>query len=108
MATYDIVLRNPGSPYNIVLADAVAGSPFLIMVRGDDARTLTCFLSEEVIEADMKILANYLITGPTSVSVTAVTKLTAQSYRLTTTEMARNASYTLRISNVRDLEGNLT
>lgn len=104
----DVTLRNPGPTFNVVLVDPPSGNPFLVLVRGVDARTLEIWLSEPVVESEITNPANFAVVGPGSVSVLSVEKLAGQSYRLKTTEQARNASYTLQISNVHDLAGNPT
>lgn len=76
------------------------------MVQSIDSRTIKVWWSEPVVQAQAEDPANYLITGPTSASVLSATKQADQSYVLKTTELARNASYTLQAANVLDLEGN--
>jgi tRNA U54 and U55 pseudouridine synthase Pus10 len=105
--TYDISLRDPGVKFNISFAlPTPPGSPFLVMVAGVDARHVDLFMSEEMNDGDMFDVNNYTFSGPGSVQAISVEKLTAQSYRVTTTEQTRGATYTLLLENVRDLEGN--
>ena len=84
---------------------AVIG-PFVVMVQGIDARTLKVWWSEPVVQSQAENKANYTIVGANNPVVLSATKQSDGSYLLKTTEMARNASYTLQASNISDLEGN--
>lgn len=86
----------------------VGEAPFLVMVRAVDPRTIQIFFSEDVSEADAEIIANYVFTGPNTVRALSVSRLTAQSFQLTTTEHLRAGVYTLYVDNVRDDAGNPT
>jgi hypothetical protein len=80
--------------------------PTLVAARGVDARTIEVTFSEPVMESDALTASNYTITAGGSVTVLSVTKVTDITYRLTTTEQARNNAYTIQVSNVRDKAGN--
>jgi len=84
----------------------VGVQPTLLMVKGVDSRTIEVVFSEKVNAADAVNTSNYVVTGPSTVLVTSVTRITDLTYRVKTTAQNRAASYTLTVSNVRDMANN--
>ncbi len=104
-----IVSAIDGGPFLgpfFVAYTGVGGLPYLIMVKGVDARALDVVFNEAVREDDATTPENYVVIGPNNVTVVAAEKVTDINYRLITTEQDRSASYTLEVYNVRDLADN--
>lgn len=85
-----------------------AGSPpSFSAVTSLDARSFQVVFSEPVVEADALTLGNYSISGPLNVQVVSISKVNAITFIVTTTEQQRGGAYTVTISNVKDLAGNV-
>lgn len=80
--------------------------PYLITVKGIDARTLDIVFSEAVREDDATNPDNYVIVGPRNVNVISAMKITDLTYRLKTSAMERDANYTVQAFNIRDIANN--
>lgn len=85
----------------------VGVNPGLLMSRMVDARTLEVIYTEAVNYLDAQNSQNYAISG--GIQVFSAVQMTPIIYRLTTSRMDVNTSdtYTVTVSNIHDLEGNL-
>jgi len=85
----------------------VGVAPFVALASASDALHAKVIFSEAVLEAEALISANYLITGGAGLTVYGVVKETDQVYVLTTSLQVSGQSYTVTVSNIHDLYGNL-
>lgn len=96
-----------GNPLNTPYKFTFTGQgvpPVFAMVRPVDARTLHVIFSEAVLESDATNISNYTIT-PT-LSVFSATKITDRHYELKTSKQNELTTYSVEISNIRDLAQN--
>lgn len=95
------------------LGSEIAGSgvgtdvvpPSIVLSRSIDARTVEVLFNEAVVEDEALTAANYSIDG--GLTVSAVVKVTSSIYRLTTSKQAVGDLYTVTVSDIHDLVGNL-
>lgn len=85
---------------------SVAQAPTIIAAEAIDGNTLRVIFSESVLDADALIPTNYVITGGGGLTVSAVVKETDRFYVLTTSDQTPGVTYTVTVSNVRDLKQN--
>jgi hypothetical protein len=82
------------------------GIPTTVQIaKSIDERTLEIVFSEAVLEEDAIIPSKYTVTP--NVTVLKAEKITDFHYRLTTTPQDINATYSVSISGIRDIHGNL-
>jgi hypothetical protein len=81
--------------------------PVLYSVQVVDGTVLNVIYSEPVVVSEALVAANYAITGSGGLNVLSVERVSDTTYRVTTTLQSPGASYTLTVSNVHDLNGNL-
>ncbi len=92
-------------PYSMN-AVAVGLLPQALSARAIDARLIeVVFINEAVVQSEAMNPANYSIT-PT-LAVTAVAFVNANTYRVTTDRQTRGVSYTVVVSNIHDVHGDL-
>ena len=85
----------------------VGVAPFVALASANDALHAKVIFSEQVVEAEALVASNYIITGGAGLTVYAVTKETSQTYILTTSLQVAGQLYTVTVSNIHDLCGNL-
>lgn len=85
----------------------VGDPPFVAMAAGIDGFHVKVIFSEPVVESEALVPSNYVITGSGGLTVSDVEKETDLVYILTTSLQTVGASYTLTVSNIHDLYGNL-
>lgn len=102
------IISVTGNPLNTPYQFNFTGQgvpPVFAMVRPVDARTLHVIFSEAVLESDATNPANYTITP--SLPVLSATKITDRHYELKTLKQNELTTYSVEISNIRDLAQNL-
>lgn len=90
--------------YNFV---AAGSAPFVALAGAEDGYHVKVIFSEAVVESEALIPGNYVITGGAGLSVYEVEKETDQVYKLRTSLQVVGQTYTVTVSNVHDLLGNL-
>lgn len=86
---------------------AVGLEPFVALAGAQDGYHVKVIFSEPVQTAEALVPSNYVITGGGGLSVYEVTQETAQTYILRTSLQTVGQTYTVTVSNVKDLVGNL-
>lgn len=81
--------------------------PYVSLAGAEDGYHVKVIFSEPVVVAEALIPANYVITGGAGLTVFEVTQETAQSFILRTSLQTVGQTYTVTVSNVHDLQGNL-
>lgn len=81
--------------------------PFVVVAGAGDGFSVKVIFSEPVEPSDALIPSNYVITGSGGLTVFEVTQENATIFNLRTSLQQVGAAYTLTVSNVRDLQGNL-
>lgn len=83
------------------------GNPPTIVIAfpENDAFKVDVIFSEAVVDTEALIAANYSINN--GLQVFSVDKLSSSSYRLHTSQQTAGVTYTLTVSNIHDLKGNL-
>lgn len=101
-----------GDPLLVPLTRTFTGLgvvPTLLLARAIDTRTTEVIFSVPMMAADALDPSKYNITGGAHlVATTGVTQISAQIFRLTTTEQDPATLYTVTATGVRDLNGNST
>lgn len=92
------------NPYSVTFI-GTGLPPVTVLTRSVDARTVHIIFSEAVREDDATQVVNYSFTP--ALTVFSVTKITDRQYELKTSKQDDAASYTLQVSNIRDLANNL-
>lgn len=92
------------NPYSINFT-GTGLAPITVMARSVDARTVHVIFSERVVEEDAIQVANYSFTPP--LSVVSSKRITDSQYELVTSKQEDSTLYTVQVSNIRDLAGNL-
>lgn len=114
--TYQLIIPNVGivsvlnEPFQGIFNPTFTGAgtrPFIVISRSIDARIVEVVYNERVIVSDATNPANYSIT-PGPLAVTSVDSLTEMTYRLHTAKQTDGTLYTIVVSNVRDIAGNLS
>ena len=82
-------------------------APFVALAGSEDGFHVKVIFSETVVESEALIAANYVITGGAGLSVFEVFKETDKVYRLRTSLQTVGQTYTVTVSNIHDLQGNL-
>jgi len=90
-------------PFTAALT-GVGTAPTVVLAAADDGLHVRVVFSEQVVEAEALLAANYSIPGLT---VSAVRKETNQVFVLTTSAQTPGTSYTVTVSGIHDLNGNL-
>lgn len=113
-ATYTLALPQVGivstdgmpltNPYSVNFT-GTGLAPITVMARSVDARTVHVIFSERVREEDAIQVANYSFTPP--LSVFSSKKITDSQYELATSKQEDLTLYTVQVSNIRDLAGNV-
>jgi hypothetical protein len=85
----------------------VGVAPFVALASANDALHAKVIFSEAVVEAEALISTNYVITGGAGLTVYAVTKETDLVYALTTSLQVSGQLYTVTVSNIHDMQGDL-
>lgn len=96
----DTTNRPFAGPFSFMFV-GFAASVAVSMVRSIDARTLDVIFTLPVVREDALNPANYSSTG--GISILSALYVTDLNYRLTTTKQTEDVSYTLTISNIREL-----
>lgn len=81
--------------------------PFVALASANDALHAKVVFSEAVVSSEALVPTNYIITGGAGLTVYAVTKETDLVYTLTTSLQVVGQSYTVTVSNIHDMYGNL-
>jgi hypothetical protein len=102
----DFTFATFGGPW-IHLYVGVGAAPFVALASAQDALHAKVIFSEAVVEAEALVAANYIITGGAGLTVYNVTKETDLVYVLTTSLQVVGQSYTVTVSNIHDMYGNL-
>jgi hypothetical protein len=96
------------NPYTGPFTQPFSGTgidPFISLAQAEDALHARVIFSEAVNESDALVVSNYSIPG---LSIYAVERESGTTiYRLTTSLQSVGVSYTLTITGIRDLQGNL-
>ena len=82
-------------------------TPFVALASASDALHAKVIFSEAVVEAEALLSTNYIVTGGAGLTVYGVTKETDLVYVLTTSLQVAGQLYTVTVSNIHDLYGNL-
>ncbi len=82
----------------------VGTAPTVTLAAAEDGLHVKVIFSEAVVESEALTAANYSIPGLT---VSSVLKETSQVYVLTTSAQTPGASYTVTVSGIHDLQGNV-
>lgn len=90
--------------YNFI---GIGISPYVALAGAEDGYHVKVIFSETVVEAEALIPGNYVITGGAGLSVFEVFKETDKVYRLRTSLQTVGQTYTVTVSNIHDLQGNL-
>lgn len=86
---------------------AVGIPPFVALAGAEDGFHVKVIFSEAVVESEALTAANYAITGGSGLTVFEVFKETDLVYKLRTSLQSVGQSYTVTVSNIHDLQGNL-
>ena len=81
--------------------------PYVALAGAEDGFHVKVIFSEIVVESEALVAGNYLITGGAGLTVYDVFKETDQVYRLRTSLQVVGQTYTVTVSNIHDLIGNL-
>ena len=81
--------------------------PFVVVAGADDGYHVKVIFSEPVVAAEALIAANYNITGGAGLTVFDVAQENSQVFELRTSLQVVGQSYTVTVSNIHDLQGNL-
>lgn len=79
--------------------------PVVISTLSIDARVVEVIFNNPMVLAEATNPANYEIDG--GITVSAVTRVTSTTYRLTTSKQGLGVSYNLTVSGIHDIYGNL-
>jgi hypothetical protein len=81
--------------------------PFVSLAGAEDGFHVKVIFSEPVVVSEALVPGNYVITGGGGLTVFEVTQETAQSFILRTSMQTVGQTYTVTVSNIHDLLGNL-
>lgn len=97
-------LESAGAPIIIPPADTTA--PTVVMTRpANDSRLLDVIFDEQVVDAEALTPSNYSIDH--GLVVTKVEKISGIQYRLTTSRQTPGVVYTVSVTGIHDMSGNL-
>lgn len=85
----------------------VAAPPYVVLAAAEDGYHVRVIFSETVVEAEALIASNYVVTGGAGLTVYEAVKETNNIYKLRTSLQVVGQTYTVTVSNIHDLLGNL-
>jgi len=85
----------------------VGQPPFVLVAGSGDGFSVRVIFSEPVALPEATVATNYVITGGAGLTVFSVTQVNSQIYDLKTSLQVVGQTYTLTVSNIKDLLGNL-
>jgi len=85
----------------------VGSPPYVVLAAAEDSYHAQVIFSEPVVVAEALVPANYVITGGGGLTVYEVTQVDPKIFKLRTSLQDVGQSYTLTVSNIHDMLGNL-